>query len=51
MNWYPPEHWVVLVPGYLGRVLHPGIHMQPEGSIARGVIGQKRVRQQADGSY
>ena len=33
MNWYPPKHWVVLVPGYLGQVLHRGIHVQ--GSIAR----------------
>ena len=32
-NRYPLKRWVELVPGHLGRVLHPGIHMQ--GSIAR----------------
>jgi hypothetical protein len=33
MNRYPPERWVVLVPGYLGRFLRQGIHTQ--GPIAR----------------
>jgi hypothetical protein len=41
MNWYSLERWAVLVPGYLERVLHRGIHMQ--GSIA-GVNNQKEAR-------
>jgi len=41
MNRYPPERWVVLVPGYLGRVLRRGIHTQ--GSIARVTTLIKRM--------
>jgi hypothetical protein len=33
MNRYPLDRWVVLVPGYLGRVLHRGIHIL--GSITQ----------------
>jgi hypothetical protein len=32
-NLHPPERWLVLVPGYLGRVVRRGIHT--EGPIAR----------------
>jgi hypothetical protein len=40
MNRYPPERWVVLAPGYLGRVLRWGIHTQ--GPIARVTTSIKR---------
>ena len=41
MNLYPPDRWVVLVPGYLGRVLYQGTHVQ--GSIAQMSLIKRRL--------
>src|ERR1700679_1366543 len=40
-NRYPLQRWVALVPGYLGRVLHPGIYKQ--GYIFRMSIMIMRI--------
>ena len=43
MNLYPPDRWVVLVPGYLGRVLYQGTHVQGHGSIAQMSLIKRRL--------